>query len=92
MDNEVAEARARLAAKFGKVQLGGKGTSSTVIKILTFARHCSFSLALDLFIRPLICCLWYRYLKESAEETQLRRSTKCCLRRQETQGSYQEVW
>ena len=27
MDNEVAEARARLAAKFGKAQLGGKGTS-----------------------------------------------------------------
>jgi len=26
MDNEVAEARARLAAKFGKSQLGGKGT------------------------------------------------------------------
>lgn len=26
MDNEVAEARAKLAAKFGKVQLGGKGT------------------------------------------------------------------
>ena len=25
MDNEVAEARARLAAKFGNVQLGGKG-------------------------------------------------------------------
>jgi len=37
MDNEVAEARARLAAKFGKVQLGGKGTSSTVNKIITFA-------------------------------------------------------
>ena len=26
MDNEVAEARARLAQRFGKVQLGGKGT------------------------------------------------------------------
>ena len=26
MDNEVAEARAKLAARFGKVQLGGKGT------------------------------------------------------------------
>ena len=25
MDNEVAEARAKLAARFGKVQLGGKG-------------------------------------------------------------------
>ena len=25
MDNEVAEARARLAQRFGKVQLGGKG-------------------------------------------------------------------
>ena len=37
MDNEVAEARARLAAKFGKVQLGGKGTSSTLNQIITFA-------------------------------------------------------
>ena len=25
MDNEVAAARAKLAARFGKVQLGGKG-------------------------------------------------------------------
>ena len=25
MDNEVAEARAKLAQRFGKVQLGGKG-------------------------------------------------------------------
>ena len=38
MDNEVAEARARLAAKFGKAQLGGKGTSlkptSTLLTLL----------------------------------------------------------
>ena len=26
MDNEVAKARAAMAAKFGKAQLGGKGT------------------------------------------------------------------
>ena len=26
MDKEVAEARAKLAARFGKVQIGGKGT------------------------------------------------------------------
>ena len=33
MDNEVAEARARLAAKFGNVQLVGKGTFITLIVI-----------------------------------------------------------
>lgn len=31
MDNEVLEARARLAARFGKVQLGGKGTSTVTL-------------------------------------------------------------
>ena len=33
MDNEVAEARARLAAKFGNVQLGGKGMFISLIVI-----------------------------------------------------------
>ena len=42
----------------GRFNLVVKVRSSTVNKILTFARNCSFSLALDTFIRPLICCFF----------------------------------
>jgi len=59
MDNEVAEARARLAAKFGKVQLGGKGTSGmlTSASRLLVTYLCLFD---TIFI--------YRHLEESPEE------------------------
>ena len=60
MDNEVAEARARLAAKFGKAQLGGKGTSlnptSTLLTLL--ARSVSN------FDHP----CFFRHSKKSPEE------------------------
>ncbi len=39
MDKEVAEARARLAAKFGNVQLGGKGKRTFTFCVLGFALH-----------------------------------------------------
>ena len=63
MDNEVAEARARLAARFGKVQLGGKGTSTVT---LTCALWHGLSLGLGQFSQ-LICS--YRYSEKSSEET-----------------------
>jgi hypothetical protein len=84
MDNEVAEARARLAAKFGKVgvQLGGKGTYRLSISAL--AGKPVFTAHFD----SLGAC---RNSEKSPEETHSH-GTGNCYRGQEDQGSYQEVW
>lgn len=84
MDNEVAEARARLAAKFGKAQLGGKGRSLLTLTVLAAV---ALARSLDWLFTLSIPC---RYPEKSSEEngSQGRGSR---LRRQEAQGSYQEV-
>ena len=82
MDNEVAEARARLAARFGKsTQLGSKGTYTAHIS--SFFRTFAFG---PLFNSPFYC----RNSKKSHEEIKPRHS-KCHQREQAAQGRYQEV-
>ena len=60
MDNEVAAARAKLAARFGKVQLGGKGTLLT----LAFAAHPAHALTQSDLTRFARC----RYSEKTPEE------------------------
>ena len=64
MDNEVAEARARLAAKFGKSQLGGKGRSMVTLAVLAAVAHAR---SLD-WIFTLSYPSMHRYPEKSSEE------------------------
>ena len=87
MDNEVAEARAKLAARFGKVQLGGKGTSISHGRSLGSAR----SLALAEHRRSYAVFYRDRHPEKSSEEDASQLAGRC-HRGQEAQGSHQEVW